>query len=310
MNHAAVFRSFTEATTNALRVLRAHLDFDTWFVARRADPDWVVAGAEGRRFGLRRGDALNWHRCVAPCKNTLNVKDPVHGVDGAKPAPTVRTLLALPMKGRDDAVLGALCGVATAEPAPIPEACMDMLQLIATMLGQLLQNDIDRQALALTNERFRYEAMTDALTRLPNRRAWEVKLGQEQDRLADIGKPVFVSIIDLDSLKEVNDREGHAAGDRLLEEAGRVLRDAVRGGDFVARLGGDEFAVLGLQAGDADTNAISRRFRGALARSGIPASVGTALAHSSSCLTGVWAEADRAMYSEKRSRSVPIRAAV
>ena len=51
-------------------------------------------------------------------------------------------------------------------------------------------------------------------------------------------------LCDLDRLKEINDRFGHATGDRVLKAAADVLRERVRAGDLVARLGGDEFAVL------------------------------------------------------------------
>ncbi|MCR0984278.1 EAL domain-containing protein [Roseomonas pecuniae] len=58
------------------------------------------------------------------------------------------------------------------------------------------------------------------------------------------GEPVAVVTVDLDHFKEANDGEGHAAGDALLKEAARRLRDAVRPGDTVGRTGGDEFVVL------------------------------------------------------------------
>jgi diguanylate cyclase (GGDEF)-like protein len=71
--------------------------------------------------------------------------------------------------------------------------------------------------------------------------------------LADNGGHVAVIAIDLDGLKSVNDRYGHASGDELLQETGRRLRATARTGDTVARLGGDEFVVVcpGLAQGPA-----------------------------------------------------------
>jgi diguanylate cyclase (GGDEF)-like protein len=83
-------------------------------------------------------------------------------------------------------------------------------------------------------------ASTDALTGLPNRRAWEQSLHQalaEDKRLA-------LAMIDLDHFKEFNDTYGHPAGDRLLRETAAAWREELRAGDLVARLGGDEFALL------------------------------------------------------------------
>jgi diguanylate cyclase (GGDEF)-like protein len=83
-------------------------------------------------------------------------------------------------------------------------------------------------------------ASTDALTGLPNRRAWETSL---QQALAE-EKEVALAMLDFDHFKEFNDSQGHPAGDRLLRETAAAWREELRTGDFVARLGGDEFALL------------------------------------------------------------------
>jgi diguanylate cyclase (GGDEF)-like protein len=83
-------------------------------------------------------------------------------------------------------------------------------------------------------------ASTDALTGLPNRRAWETSL--EQALAKD--QSVAVAMLDLDHFKDFNDTYGHPAGDRLLRETAAAWREELRAGDLVARLGGDEFALL------------------------------------------------------------------
>jgi diguanylate cyclase (GGDEF)-like protein len=83
-------------------------------------------------------------------------------------------------------------------------------------------------------------ASTDALTGLPNRRAWDSHLAQ---MLAE-EQPVTIAMLDLDHFKDFNDTYGHPAGDRLLRETAAAWREELRAGDFVARLGGDEFALL------------------------------------------------------------------
>lgn len=92
----------------------------------------------------------------------------------------------------------------------------------------------------------------DALTGLPDR---ETFLGLLRRRLAatDRGE-LAVTVFDVAGFRDVNDRRGHAAGDRVLREVAVRLEGAVRGTDVVARVGGDEFAVLwlGLDAAEVD----------------------------------------------------------
>lgn len=84
----------------------------------------------------------------------------------------------------------------------------------------------------------------DPLTALANRRAWDEALAAECAKAARGGAPLSILLCDVDSLKEVNDRLGHAAGDAVLKAVADVLRLRARDGDVVARIGGDEFAVL------------------------------------------------------------------
>jgi diguanylate cyclase (GGDEF)-like protein len=84
------------------------------------------------------------------------------------------------------------------------------------------------------------EALTDALTGLPNRRAWERQLRQ----LSVVGQPLAIGMIDLDHFKEFNDTYGHPAGDRLLKETAAAWRDQLRPGDVLARVGGEEFGLV------------------------------------------------------------------
>lgn len=84
------------------------------------------------------------------------------------------------------------------------------------------------------------EAMTDPLTGLRNRRAADLFI----ERLCKAGAPFGLLHLDLDYFKAVNDTLGHAAGDLVLEQVGRILRDQIRAEDCAARIGGDEFVVI------------------------------------------------------------------
>ena len=93
-----------------------------------------------------------------------------------------------------------------------------------------------------TEERLQSLAHQDVLTGLPNRRAFAAHI--DQTFAKKTGEVLAVCIIDVDRFKAVNDAHGHAVGDKLLQEIGRRLPDAVRATDFVARLGGDEYAIV------------------------------------------------------------------
>jgi len=84
----------------------------------------------------------------------------------------------------------------------------------------------------------------DALTGLPNRRAFLARVAQELDRSTRSGESSLLLMFDIDHFKGVNDVHGHLAGDAVIRAVGAALRDHVRPMDTVARLGGEEFGVL------------------------------------------------------------------
>jgi diguanylate cyclase (GGDEF)-like protein len=95
-----------------------------------------------------------------------------------------------------------------------------------------------------TEAELRFLADHDPLTGLLNRRRFRAELDQYVSFTARYGGRGAVMVIDIDGLKEVNDRFGHQAGDTLIRRVSEILRERVRGTDLVARLSGDEFAVL------------------------------------------------------------------
>ncbi len=94
------------------------------------------------------------------------------------------------------------------------------------------------------SEHLRWASEHDALTELPNRRAFQARLQAATLRAMETGARVGLLLIDLDHFKHVNDSLGHSAGDELLRTIGTRLREGVRKTDFVARIGGDEFAII------------------------------------------------------------------
>ncbi|HEX8159447.1 MAG TPA: PAS domain S-box protein [Solirubrobacteraceae bacterium] len=86
-------------------------------------------------------------------------------------------------------------------------------------------------------------ALTDELTGLGNRRAWQESLGRELARARRHGDPLCVAMLDVDHFKRFNDAHGHQAGDRLLRQVAQTWRGQVRASDILARYGGEEFAL-------------------------------------------------------------------
>jgi diguanylate cyclase (GGDEF)-like protein len=84
----------------------------------------------------------------------------------------------------------------------------------------------------------------DPLTGVANRRTFELAMAGELDRVARVGEPALVLLVDIDHFKAVNDTHGHSAGDSVLQAVARALAGSVRPMDSVARLGGEEFGIL------------------------------------------------------------------
>src|SRR6202163_2235989 len=87
-------------------------------------------------------------------------------------------------------------------------------------------------------------AVLDPLTGLNNRRSGEQRLAEEISRAQRHGRPLTILLLDLNGLKNLNDKFGHAAGDELIRQFAARLGKAIRGSDLAVRLGGDEFLVL------------------------------------------------------------------
>lgn len=144
------------------------------------------------------------------------------------------------------------------------------------------------------------QALTDSLTDLPNRRAWENQLRAEVARASRLGYPLAAVLLDIDHFKRFNDERGHAQGDQLLQASARAWAELLRQGDFIARVGGEEFALLLPGCSAESARNLVERLRPGTAM-GQTFSAGVAAHVSTETPEQLYARADAAMYQAKRN---------
>jgi diguanylate cyclase len=224
----------------------------------------------------------------------------------------------------DDIRLGTLCG-ASRQAIELDPAQLAALRLIAEALQSLLALDratagaharADAAELdaaearsattrqAIRSQQLERMAYTDALTGLPNRRAFMARWESELARSTRRGYAIGLVLLDADRFKAVNDSAGHAMGDAVLRAIGATLMVAARSPDFVARLGGDEFALLSIDAGGAHLEHLARKiaaqFQIVAAELGVDTTLSLGMVSSEQCpRERMFADADQALYRSK-----------
>jgi len=169
----------------------------------------------------------------------------------------------------------------------------------------LVSNGFVLMAKERSDEHLRTVAMKDKLTDCWNRIRIEEIAEQEMARLKRYGYPASLVMIDLDHFKRINDQYGHAVGDTILREFGRIARESVRSTDVVGRWGGEEFVVVLPSSGFSEAAHVAEKIRLRLEENVFPggyratASFGVAVCRS----TDVWPDwlgrADNALYRAK-----------
>ena len=180
-------------------------------------------------------------------------------------------------------------------------------QALRERLGQVeAEADELRQEIAVVRE----HALVDPVTGLPTRAAWDERLRQEQARWRRFGAPLCLAVFDVDDFKSINDRFGHAAGDKALRIIAGALRSRLRQTDFIARYGGEEFAVLLIGATKPGALKVAEEMRLAVSRAGlhtrsrpvqVTISCGISEFQADDGAEAVFERADAALYEAKRS---------
>lgn len=182
------------------------------------------------------------------------------------------------------------------------------LILIANMVGSL--SDGWRSAMAKLTEAHKKDVLTDSLTGVANRRAYEFELTRRIANWNRNKSPVTLILLDIDYFKKFNDRYGHSAGDAVLKAVANVLQQTMRETDLVARYGGEEFAIVLSETPLEETKEIAERIRALIESSRFPfnglilrltVSIGVAQIQTEEDATDFLQRADTAMYSSKEA---------
>ncbi|WGI26999.1 GGDEF domain-containing protein [Halomonas alkaliantarctica] len=191
----------------------------------------------------------------------------------------------------------------------IPTA-MGIGAVIATMLHQ------EQLRTFMASQQLEHNALTDALTDLPNRRSMQTQLQAEWSRAKRDKRCFAVLMADLDHFKAVNDQYGHEIGDEVLTILASRFTATLRGGDWVARWGGEEFLLLVSDATTTSALAVAEKVRRSVAEPvfatsagnlAITVSLGVALHRQNESIDEVISRADKALYRAKqegRNRAV------
>jgi diguanylate cyclase (GGDEF)-like protein len=158
-------------------------------------------------------------------------------------------------------------------------------------------------------------ALTDELTRLPNRRAFAQHFFQEMQRARRQHHSIAFLMIDLDHFKQVNDTYGHLNGDAVLAELAQILDTGARESDVCARYGGEEFALVLPETAEQGARILAERIRAKVAAATFPGglkltiSIGVAATDEAALFTQLIDRADQALYAAKQGGRNQVRVA-
>jgi diguanylate cyclase (GGDEF)-like protein len=278
-----------------------------------------AAEADGARAPMRRqwwrfpGQSgvlrsnTDFNLCEAAAGSTDEVTEigdlAAHACHAASPmvagAPGVRFYAGAAFGDTAEGFLGTLC-VLDRQARSLTPAQRIALPLLARNLAERLC--LQRQIGQLQQQ-----VLTDGLTGVGNRRAFDQRVHEEWARHLRSGTPMSLLMIDVNRFKQYNDTYGHPAGDRVLVKLGQLLRMPLRSSDFVARWGGDEFAVILPDTPEDSAGMVAERIHAVVAGAAWPhrqisLSIGIAsVSPAEHCDFGVLLQrADQAMYSCKR----------
>lgn len=248
---AKSFFDFTDATSTVLDLLEGQLPDCAVFVAYHDANAQLLRIVDFRGsdiYGIKDGQTMAL--LATPSSQETGIIDPAPAILANPSVRNANSFIGIPLELQNNTHFGTLCAIAgTAKRFTHNE-----IELM-TVLGRVIVNELDREIkdqelrqkhddLVEHNQRLRSDAFSDALTSISNRRGFERALAREWKLSRRGTVESYLVLVDLDGFKSVNDRFGHAAGDRVLQLCAQALQEAARETDVVGRIGGDEFAAI------------------------------------------------------------------
>ncbi len=255
-----------------------------------------VAPGEGvTGFALANRSSVNQ---LQPCLDFLDSK--------SERLAEYKAMASLPLF-KDDVLLGAL-SVYSTELDRYTDDQMRRLETVTKLASDALGN-------AVHHAEARSNALTDALTGLPNGRYLALRFEEEAARARRMGRSFQVMMLDLDDFKLVNDTFGHKVGDKMLREVALIIQRQLREYDFLARYAGDEFVAVVQELVGSQVEELRARIESAVAkfslhvrgdkRARVGISIGTATYDTDGhTLDQLLVAADQAMYRVKSSHKI------
>lgn len=313
-------RTLRGALYAQLVLLDGHFPLAGWVIAREQDDRFTVLTTHGSwRSDADLGSVGHfmggsWAAPSAAIDFAYRTLSAVEQVTMGKLAsghPVPDSVLRHPLCDPEGQVLGWLIGVAACDTfsaitqpgLPIDYVRQTLLTMASCLTLHARCEDVQRQLTELQQNAF-----TEPLTGVLNRAGWVNRVQHLEAIVARTQEDVAIIMLDLDLLKLVNDRQGHSAGDELLQLTAQTIESVLRTSDVVGRLGGDEFGVA-IRGVSVDlANILVGRLRAALSHVGVNVSMGLALKSEAGSLDDTLACADQRMYEEKRAKPMPAEA--
>ena len=303
---------FDQAATEVVEYLDEHVPMGLWMVSRHVDGQQLYLNVRDHDYGVGPGDGHDWEEsyCVrmlagrgpqiAPRAQDV----PAYREAGVNDQVPIGAYVGIPLLPDDHGdAFGTICGLSPMPESPSLRDHQDLLETFAGLLGHVLRADARAAQLRRLADTHLEASERDELTGLANRRGWERRLADQRQRCRTTGEPAAVLLGDLDGLKQVNDHEGHGAGDELIRAAAASLRRAVRTEtDTVARIGGDEFALLVPSTEHHELDALRDRVADQLSGDGVAMSLGAAPLSLRHGVEDCVERADALMYADKQAR--------
>ena len=234
--------SLNETLSLVAMRLRRIVPYDSIVVFVRRDevllPEFV-SGESSRLFSslvVPVGTGLcGW--VARNCKPIINGNPAVETgfLQGSSAAEALRSALAVPLEGVDGLV--GVLALYRSEADAFTTEHLRILQVVTARVALFIEN-------ALKYREAEHSATVDYLTGMANARALSIHLEQELARCKREEATMAVMVCDLDGFKEINDRYGHLAGDKVLKVFSNLVKNACRTYDYAARMGGDEFVIV------------------------------------------------------------------